>query len=222
MKNMFKKAIAAASAAVLCAVPMTSSLANAATASNAQQNTYRVYYDLKTLNTYMKDATVELGTPRRVDYYCGSKIGNLGGYFRQTGTAGDWTWAVMIFHTDQAVITKGTILKSTYTLPIDPAVMTNYARPEVISVGPDLPDSVIKMTTVKVGDVNDSVGVTSADLSELEKIIGKNHKSKVSVGTNKKYRAADIDNNDVVDENDYTILDNYLKGYIRDFSDYAK
>ena len=76
MKNMFKKAMAAASAAVLCAVPMISTSASAATI----KNTYRVYFDIKKGGNVPHETQIELGSWTGTTKFIGATEGGDDNY----------------------------------------------------------------------------------------------------------------------------------------------
>lgn len=210
MKNIFKKTLAAVSAAVLCAVPMTASFADAAA---PQKDTYRVFFD-QNRNLTKNSITFELGAHTKLAELKGINFNSAKGYAVALGGTGAPGYA------------KG-VVKYTYY----PRMLNNYNDKFILSATytckkgtgiegidakcePSLP---LRETVLLIGDVNFDNEIDISDAILASRLGQSNPRVK---SDNNQLRAADVDNDSYITSNDSDLICQYIARTITDFSDF--
>lgn len=213
MKNMFKKAIAAASAAVLCAVPMTSSFASAA--SNTRKNTYRVFFDLTSskVSAYTQfELGAYLGTTDLIGVTAWNNTGDPEkGDLRYVGGSGSRGYA-------KGVVNFNYKKENTISLKKDHRTMFNatYVTTADNAGGIDIKynDSKVIYQTYLVGDADGNGKVTKSDVGIIEFVL--NTDSYRDILVDEGTRAYDINNDGHITDTDAKLLRAYVNKDLND------
>lgn len=220
-KKLF--AFLAAVTTMTTSLTMTSLSTSAAYSYNDYYDTYRFYAELAPASG-MSVSNVLISYPRSLtkDINLGNEtIGNIGGTYSVAGTANDnWVTHVDIFRTDSqsSVINGGTLYRwDCYTKVSVSNVwdLFHLSDGNVMlwdSNGKSISSSFISVYGVKVGDINEDGIVNWSDMICLN-----NYMTGNTMLTGNPLRAADTDNNGIVDNKDLNILISYLNGDIEHF-----
>lgn len=210
MKNRMKKTIAAVSSAVFCALPLMNNIS--ASADTANFDTYRLYFDVN------KNSGVAICSMNFKYNYGDMKangepfqVGNLGdslysGGGREFGTA---------YYTNNNgnIYDAGTL----FTLTIGtPGYIWNYITDFSVTVKDqdevELNQSLVKISTVLVGDANDDGKVDNNDVTAIYSYL-----TDADLHPLNSPRGADTNRDGVVDFTDAVNIYNYLNGQLEGF-----
>ena len=210
MKKTTRKIIAAVSAAVMCTVPMMNSVsASAATVNNF--DTYRLYFDV---NANSGVAVCSMTFNYNYGDVIGKNIftvGNLGdtlhsGGGREFGTAYNK-------NDNGNIYDAGTLFTVTVgTEGYDWNKLTGFSFSVMDENNNTLNQSLVKVSTVLVGDSNDDGTVDNDDVTAIYSYL-----TNPDLYPLNSYRGADTNRDGVVDFTDAVNIYNYLNGQIEGF-----
>lgn len=210
MKNMFKKAIAAASAAVLCAVPMISTSASAATI----KNTYRVYFDIKKGGNVPHETQIELGSWTGTTKFIGATeggdnnydgLGNLK-FVGGTGAVG-YSKGVVNYYFNESILNNTNYTPADGQRTLFEASFTTTAS-DASKIDIKCKCSNIELQYVLVGDVNNDNSVDISDAVRIYQLFPED--SYVKANDSLQHRAADVNNDGIINEDDVILLQRHI------------
>ncbi len=206
----FKKILSAVSAALLCALPMANGIVSNAADEAESLNTYKLYFDVSK-NSGISSASFVM------DYHNiqiqESTIGNLGGSIDEGKIkTPDYYEYGVVYISSKILMNPGTLFTSKVT--------TNYDFDScIVNIRTDAFDNASKVMSVNpitidvvlMGDVNGDGIVDIRDVVLVNKYIG--NKQSVSINL----RAADVNEDGVITEDDSMMMQQYLAAVIKHF-----
>lgn len=213
MKNKIKKATTALSFIAICIVPTINSLS--VSASTSTYDSYRLYFDVNN-NSSVSTCSVSYYYNHSDFKFLGNPffIGNLGGNVSGGGGRG---FGVTNYTSDQGNINNsGTLF--TLLMGSKGYIWNNFDSFNVTVKDKDgnvLNPSLVKISTVLVGDANDDGKVDDKDITAIY-----NYLTDPNLYPLNSERGADTNGDYIVDFTDAVNIHNYLNGQIEGFYKY--
>ena len=205
----FKKILSAVSAAVLCAIPMVNGIA----ANAASHDTYVLYHDVQNPNIAYFDFTISydssvIAEPSMKSALCGTN--NFNSIHYTTSRKIQTTYSGKTFgKTGTAATTK--LLAPLYTSDIYDLI--SYGNPVIKNAnGNNMSPTSLLLDAVLLGDVDGSGDVNVADASYISHYL-----IDPAAYPLKDFRAADVNGDGVITDEDKEILIQYCLGVLEHF-----
>lgn len=213
MKHKMKKIVAALSSIALCVIPTINSFS--ASASTSTYDSYRLYFDVNK-NSGVSTCSASYSYDYSNFKFLGNPffIGNLGGNLNGGGGRGN---GVTNYASDQGnIYNEGTLF--TLLMGSKGYIWNNFNSFNVTVKDEDgntLNPSLIKISTVLVGDANDDGKVDDKDVTAIY-----NYLTDPNLYPLNSVRGADTNGDYIVDFTDAVNIYNYLNGQIEGFYKY--